>query len=149
MALKTKAALDALVTMVAGIPGVQKVYSGVPESFDHIFSAYVAMGGQPLITDKATQLVQRETQFLVVFAHKVKGNETPAENTIADALDVFVTQFLYDRANGVGLFARDITDVLSGDLDVTLAATPEYQISAGQEVRRYPLLVSATQRDCY
>jgi hypothetical protein len=149
MAFHTKAALDALIVMLEAIPGVQRVYRGVPESLANTVSVYVALAGQPLIPDKATQLLHRDAQFLVVFGYRVQGAEATAENVIADAIDAFVSQFYADRSSGAGLFAAATTDVISGDLDLTLAASPEYQISAGQEYRRYPLLVSAGQLATY
>ncbi len=145
MAFRTKAALDALITMVGSIPGVQTVYRGAPESMTNTVSAYVALGGQPIRADRATQLLERQTQFLVVFGYRVKGAEATAENVLSDIVDAFVARFYTDRASGAGLFASAATDVETGELDLTLSSSPEYQVSAGQEYRRYPLLVSATQ----
>ena len=117
----------------------------MPESLSNRVSAYVALGAQPLGM-KADHCLQRDAAYLVVFGYRVHNAEATAEDTLADAVDAFVTQFYSDRQTGQGLFASATTEVESGELDLTLAGGPEYQISAGQEFRTFPIMVTATQR---
>lgn len=145
MSLAARAALDALVTMVGGIAGVQATYKGAPESLSNRVSAYVALGAQPQ-GQKAGGLLERNGEMLVVFGYRVKGAEATAEETLADFIDAFTTQFYADRKNGAGLFDSATTQVQTGELDMTLARSPEYMALAGQEYRLFPIIVTATQR---
>lgn len=137
--------MSALITMMQGISGMQEVHRGVPEGFGRTVNAYVAVGPQTPI-DKAGGLLQRETTFFVGLGYEVAQAEATAEDTLADMLDAFLTQFYADRKNSAGLFAKATTHVESGELDLSLAGTPQYQVMAGQEFRVFPILVRVTQQ---
>jgi hypothetical protein len=145
MSLNLGAPLDALVSMVAGISGVQAVYRGAPESMSNRVSAYVALGGHSIESDEFREL-ERQQRYLVVFGYRVQNAEATAEDTIADAVDAFEMAFFSARAAGTGLFATATTQVEDGALDVAGADSPEYAAYAGQEFRLYPLVVTVVQR---
>lgn len=145
MSLNALAPLDALVTMVTAISGVQTVFRGAPESLPTRVSAYVTLGGHTIDSDEFHGL-ERVARYLVVFGYRVMGAESTAEATIAAAVDAFEVAFFAARLAGTGLFATATTQVEDGGLDVSGADSPEYAVYAGQEYRLYPLLVTVSQR---
>jgi hypothetical protein len=140
VSLATKDVLNHLVTMVQGISGIQDGHKGIQESLDPTVSISVSVGAQ-VISDKATQLLQREMSFFLEFAYRVAGAEADAEDVLADALDSFIALWLADRTLG-GLCT-------SSRLDFSLTSEPIYRPTAGQEFRVFPLLVWATQRTTF
>lgn len=120
--------------------GLQRVYIGAPESFSNQVSAYVAMTGQRVIR-KNTGLLQREARYLIVLGYRVKDHEDTAETTIAALVDALVSKLYLDLTLGGWS--------LSLDIDLTQADTPQYELAAGQEYRRFPLVVTVTQQQDY
>jgi hypothetical protein len=133
-----QALYDLLTTLT--VPGLQRVYIGAPESFSNQVSAYVAVAGQRIV-DKATGLLQREARYLVVLGYRVKDHEDTAETTLAAIVDAFVTAIYQDRT--LAGWSR-VTSV-----DLTQADTPQYEIVAGQEYRRLPMVVTVLQSQTY
>lgn len=149
MSLDSGAVLDALVTMLGSVSGVQRVYRGAPMSLTNTLCAWVALGGHTIASEEFevedTQL-EREARFYVAFGYRVSGDESTAEDALADAVDDFELTFYQDRLAGSGVFASG-TGVRDGGLSATLADAPEYWALAGQENRIYPMLIAVTQRD--
>jgi hypothetical protein len=140
MTLATKVVLNQLVGMVAGIAGIEDAHKGIRESQGPQVSISVSVGGQTL-SDKATQLFQREAGYFVEFAYAVEGAEDTAEDVLADALDSFIALWLADRTLG--------GKCDTSRLDFSLTTDPLYRPTAGQEFRVFPLLVWATQRTTF
>lgn len=138
MSFNTLAPLTEIRTLLTAA-GVQQVHTGVPESLGFRVSAYVALAGQRIV-DKAGRLLQRETHYFVGIGYRVKGAEATAEQDLAALLDAFITQFYAARATGLNGTAENCA------LDLSLADNPSYQVLAGQEIRVYPLIVTATQQ---
>lgn len=140
MAVDTPAALDALLALVEGLPGMQQAYRGVPESFGSRVGAYVAVVGMEP-TDKATGLLQVRLTLRVAFTYRVKGAEATAEAVLAALADAFVRAFWADRDLG-GAWQN-------GRLSAAVQGNPDYEISAAQELRVLPFDAIGEQREPY
>lgn len=127
MAFATKAILDSLMTMVTALPGIQEVYRGVPSGFEKKVVAFVAMGPRELV-DKATNLLARDMQFLIIFGVRVDEDEdtAEAEDVLADIEDALIEAWKNDRKLG-GVVESSYPEDRSGD--------PEYRIMLGEEFR--------------
>lgn len=145
MPLATGAALDALVTMVTGVTGMQRVYKGVPESLSNTVDAYITVGGHTIDSEEFGEN-RRDTHFWVVFGYRVHGAEATAEDTLADYIDAFEAAFFTARHGGTGLFDHATTGVEDGLLDASVADSGDYLAFAGQEFRTWPYLVTVVQR---
>lgn len=136
----TKAPLGALVTLVGGLAGVQRVVRGVPESLSHAVCAYVTLGGQRPY-DKASRLRARDMTYRITLAYRVRGDEGSAEDAIADLLDALEDALYADRTLG--------GTVESLEANFSAADDPRYVPVAGQEYREYPVLVTVKQQRNY
>lgn len=136
----TAGPLQALYDLLVTLSGLQKVYIGAPESFSNQVSAYVAVAGQRIIR-KNSGCLQREARYLIVLGYRVKGAEATAETTIGTLIDALISALYLDLTLGGWS--------LSLDIDATQADTPQYELAAGQEYRRWPLVVTVTQQQDY
>ncbi len=140
MAFNAKAVLTKLETVVSGLAGIQAVQVGVPQSIGNAVSAYITLGGQNAY-DKAGGLRQRDLSFRIVFTYRVAGDVENAEETIADLLDALEVALYADRT--LGGTCQGI------DVDFSTANEPQYSDFAGQEYRRYPVIVTVRQQRTY
>jgi hypothetical protein len=137
MPWNTPGVLTAVQAILTGIPGLNQVYKGVPESIGRRVVAVVAIGGQRIEYD-AMRVLERQVGVYVEFAYRVAETDTDvAEDTLAGFLDAFLTAFYADQT-------------LAGtcewsDLDFSLANDPNYRPTAGQEFRVFPFAVWARQ----
>lgn len=135
-ATKSKALLAKVITIVQGLSGMGTVYKGVPESLSTRTSAYCCLAGQGpaqlTMGDK-----KRSIDILVTFGYRVAGVEGTAEDAVCDLVDLFIDAIETDETLG-GL-------VYQARLDFGMASSPEYQAVAGQEYRRYPVIVRCQQ----
>ncbi|RJQ04819.1 MAG: hypothetical protein C4551_10090 [Bacillota bacterium] len=140
MAYDPKAVLDQLETLVSGLASMQDVQIGVPGSLSNQVSAYVTLGGlNP--KDKAAGLRSLWQNFLITFGYRTDGNVSTAERTLADLLKE-LEQALFDDRTLAGT-------VESLEADFSGADDPQYVPIAGQEFRRYPVLVRVKQSRNY
>lgn len=140
MALNTKAVAQKLVTILAALTGMGSVQIGAPESWGKRVCAFVSMGGQPLVR-KTTGTTARDAHYYVVLAYRLDQAESTAETTLMDLVDAFVAAVEADLTLGGTCKAVDL-DLSAGD-------APEYQLTAGQEFRQYPIIVSCRQYGSY
>jgi hypothetical protein len=117
---------------------IQKVYEGVPQSYTNRISAFVSIGPQ-MIVPKATELWQREQRYMIGLVYKVAASESQAEEDLAIALDDIVNWFLATDHKFGGT-------VETSQLDFGIARSPRYEVSAGLEIRTYPLEIVCVQR---
>jgi hypothetical protein len=141
MAFDREAAINAMVTLVGTITGMQSVRKGVPETFATTASAYVAHGGNRWMPD-ATQVYRAERSLIVGFGYRVSGAETTAEQKVGQFADEFERKILQNRVGSVGA----VTALLNGSVEhmepaESLGDDPEYRAMVGQEWRLLPYLV--------
>ena len=146
MALDTGAPLLRLVAVLQGLPGLQTVYVGVPESIGPQVAAYVALAGQTA-NNQTNDFARREARYFVSFCYAVAGSEATAETTIAGLIDAFQTALLAERTSGMNAGSGPIVDSVGWDF--SLGDRPDYQPIAGQEFRVWPCLVTVVQHIDY
>jgi hypothetical protein len=118
---------------------IQKVYLGVPTSYTNRASAYVALGPMA-VRDKATGgFVEMELRYFIGVSYRTAGAETQAELDISNFIDQ-ITNWFY----GTNRTLNGTCEV--AHLDFALARSPRYEVSAGLEVRTYPMEIVAYQR---
>lgn len=140
MAVNTKAAARALKTLISGLAGIGSVQIGAPTSWDKRVSAFVGMGSQQE-SRKTAGTTARDGRFFVVFAYRVDGAETSAEETLMDLVDAFIAAVQADLT--LGGTCRQL------DVDTGMADEPDYAFRAGQEFRQFPIVVTARQYGTY
>jgi hypothetical protein len=139
MAFDSAQVLQAIKALAESIPAVGSVSIGQPENLPRRVTAWVELGPQPVVDRTTGGLMQRDGEYLLVIAYRVKGAEANAELDLAATLDELTRAFYADRTlGGVGT---------NGSLDFGLAGTGDYQPIVGQEWRIYPVLVRISQRD--
>lgn len=137
MAYDAVGPLDALAALVAGLPGVQGVTVGVPESIGPRISAYLALAGATLVVKNAGAVSQRTQRYLITLCYRVAGAEADAERTLAGIFDALLGALDDDKTLGGALHGSQA--------DASLGDTPTYAVVAGQEYRLLPVIVSTTQ----
>lgn len=136
----TAPALNRIVEIVEGLPGVQRVYIGVPNTVQGAGACYITVGRQRII-DKANQLLQRELRFVLTFCYAVDGTLVEgAERAIAEAVDALIDAVWLETEDGASVL-KDLMEI-----DLSLSDTAEYQVQVGQEYRRYPVGVTYLQQ---
>ena len=133
---KSKALLAKVITIVSGLSGMGTVSKGVPESLDTRAAAYCCLGTTSP-TNWALASKGRTVDILIVFYYRVAGAEATAEDAICDFVDLLIDALEADETLG-GL-------CYEATLDFSLASSPEYQAFAGEEDRRYPVVVHCEQ----
>lgn len=144
MPFATKSVLDAVVTLLSGLTGMQLVYRGVPESLPARVVAYVTVGPQQEADKAAGGLLSKEGRIRVTFAYRVSGAEATAESDLADMIDRF--QVAYYAARRTNLSNAVVS---LAKLDHSPATSAEYEVVAGAEYRRYPVDIVFTQEMNY
>lgn len=138
---------EALKQQLADPPGESLVTIGAPESFGNQVTGYVTVGAdRPGDKSVSGPVLERWHDYFCAFGYGVEGAEQTAELVMARAIDRLVKRFYVDRQAGAGLFVTATTQVSSGELDLSLGNSPEYQVWAGAEQRVYPFLVGVRQR---
>lgn len=138
MAYSSQEPLDALVTLLAGVTGIQQAQAGIVESPPYRFTAGVALGGQGPDWDTFTS-TERRINLYVLLRYRLSGDESTAETVLGAALDDLETQLLADPTLG-GTVAE-----FTPDFD--LADDPEYALEPAKEYRRYPFVLRCVQRE--
>lgn len=139
MALNSTAILQALKALVEGLGSEWSVSIGQPENLPRQRTAWVELAAQPVMDRAVGGLMQRDGEYLIVIAYRVRGGESTAELALAGIVDELTRAFYADRTlGGVGT---------NGSLDFGLAGTGDYQPIVGQEWRVYPVLVRISQRE--
>jgi hypothetical protein len=138
MALDVVAAFDQVKALISSIEGMQLVKEGVPESLGPSFSAFIAVSPIAL-DDSATGEVQAKIIFYIFLGYKVSDNESQAERRLIAGLQDLIPKFYTARKTGFN------DTVENAEINLTLAAQPEYEILASQEYRRYPVLITVWQ----
>jgi hypothetical protein len=139
MGFDAGAVLQALKALVESIADIGSVSIGQPENLPRRVTCWVELGPQPVSDRAAGGLLQRDGEYLIVIAYRVRGGETVAELDLASTLDELTRAFYADRTlGGVGI---------NGSLDFSLAGTGDYQPIVGQEWRVYPVQVRISQRE--
>ena len=141
MAFDSTSPLLALQSLCMALPGVQSVYVGVPKNFGTAVGVYITVGAQ-LIEDKANQLLQRRSRYLLTFGYATGGNVQAAELALAASADALILA-LYPLRDQSGHPLRNC------ELDLSLNDTAEYQTYTGQEYRRFPVVVTVIQQANY
>lgn len=132
---KSKAALDAILALLAATAGTQAVFKGIPETIAEKVTGSVSVGDRDP-RDKAAGYHETDVNFFVQFAYRVAGAEAAAEDTLANWLDAFEDAWFADRTlNGT---------VRTSALDFSLSAVPTYRPTPGAEFRLYPVVVKTT-----
>lgn len=137
MGFDATAPLDYLAALVAGLPGVQGVVTGVPESITPRVSAYVTLGGATVLVKNTGAVSLRTQRYVVTLCYRVAGAEDTAERTLAGVFDALLGALDDDKTLGGA--------VHSSQADASLADAPAYAVVAGQEYRLLPIVVSTTQ----
>jgi hypothetical protein len=137
MAWDIDGVLLALEELWDGIEAVQEVILGSPESFEQDVSVMIGVGSQEVRDARSSGLKRRKMRFINMVMIKVRGNEYTSERTLATLLNDFQIAFYQNRRLG-GLANES-------SLDTSLADSPEYELIAGQEFRRYPIYVEISQ----
>lgn len=140
MTWQAKATLNALVTFVAAIPGVQSVRKGEPTGLPTAVAAFISIGAHPYNDRTTTGLVRRDGEFWVTFGYRVANAPETIEETLADVLDEFEKRFLDERKTG-----RLGGTVESMEIDTSPAGAAEYRPLSGQEFRLYPVIIRVVQ----
>lgn len=146
MALSSLAPMTRLVAILQAIPGVQTVYIGIPSGISTPGAAFVALGGQELVTE-ATQIMQRRARYFVAFVYSVASAPATAEPAIAGFIDAFQAALLVERTTGMNSGSGPIVD--SVEWDFSLGDRPDYQPIASREFRVWPCLITVTQHADY
>lgn len=134
-ATKTRAGLNAIKAVLDGIAGTQQSYKGIPESLVADLTVSVSVGDR-LPREKATSLHETDVAYFIEFAYRVSENESTAEDTLADWLDLLEEAWLSDRT--IGNVCR------TSELDFLSAREPTYRPTAGDEFRVYPIVWRTT-----
>lgn len=133
-------ALNRMVAIVEGLPGVQNVYVGVPSRVTGAGACYVTYGRQRVL-NKTNDVLQRELRFILTFCYAVDGVAVEgAERAIGEAVDALIDAIWLEVEDG----ASPLKDLI--EVDLSLSDTAEYQVNVGQEFRRYPVAVSYIQQ---
>lgn len=144
MAFGTPAVLNAVVAMVAALPGMQAAILGVPLTVPARVFAYVTLGRQ-VVADKTTGgFLQKEGRIRVTFGYRVSGDVATAEADMAAAIDAFHASFYTARRTNLGGTVASLKE-----LDDSAAAAAEYEIVRAEEFRRYPVDIVFTQQANY
>lgn len=137
MAFNTLGPRDALVALVAALPGMQGTpYKGVPESFATTVGAYVAIGGRQMIRNTAGGMRRRLASYYVGFGYRVRLAESDADDKLGAMADAFDLAFEGDPTLG-GTCETAMFEVIEDD--------PRYQPMAAQEYRHYRIRVTCEQ----
>lgn len=131
--------------MVAALPGMQHVYTGIPSSRDTRVTATVTLAGAP-ITEKAAGLLRRNGRYLVLFGVRLDGDDAGAETLLAGLIDSFTAAWVNNRLLKDG---GGNATCLSSTLDFQMADRPEYVLDAALEFRFYPVQVVVVQELAY
>lgn len=134
------ATMDALVTFLQTIPGVQSVRKGEPTSIPTTVSAFVKVGAMPFSDRQTSDLVRRDGELLIWLGYKVIGSASDVEDTLADVVDELQRRFLVERKTG-----KLGGTVDSMELDTAAASAADYAKIGGQEFRLYPVTIKFTQ----
>lgn len=139
----TVAPLNALVTLLGTLTGsgLQKVYTGVPESFSNQVCAYVTAGAQRIDNKATGGLMQRLQAYRVVLTYAVDGAEATAETTLCAVVDAFTDALFADRTLGGTLESMEF--------DAEEAGEPLYVRVSGEEIRMFPFTIRGAQRKTY
>lgn len=132
------APLAALVALAEAVPGVQRVWVGVPESIPNRVVAYVSAGGFETRVKNVGGISTVVLRYRVTFAYRVMGAEDDAETTMLGAALAYAAALEDDRTLGGTCNAAD--------LDASVADAPPYVLVAGDEYRLYPTVVSVTMQ---
>ena len=130
------APLAVLKTMVAGLPGMQDTFTGIPQARDARVTASISLAGAPVV-DKFTGMTQRHVRYTIILACRLDDDESGSETIIAGLVDAFQTAWLANRTLS--------NTCNSCTLDFSMADRPEYQMDAAQEQRTYPIIADCTQ----
>lgn len=134
------ATMDALVTFLAAIPGIQSVRKGEPTTIPTSVTAFVKVGAMPFQDRQTSDLVKRDGELLVWIGYKVLASTADVEDTLADVVDELQKRFLVERKTG-----KLGNTVESMELDTLAASAADYAKIGGQEFRLYPLTIKFTQ----
>lgn len=140
MAINLAAAFDKVVALMESITGMQKVFQGVPDAFGPSITGFVAITSQETM-DAATQLLRVRCTFYIVMGYKTKTDQAAAERILIDGITDLIRKFYVARKSDF-----DGT-VENASIDMTLAGQPEYEVMAGSEYRRYPILIHIEQSE--
>jgi hypothetical protein len=138
MAFATDAAVNKVVAMLEGVPGMQNVWKGAPESFDTQVSAWVGVGPQAEV-EVGAGLVGHDVRIYVELSYAVAGQEDDAEATLASLVDGFKRRFYADR-NLTGTWE-------GGRIELDIEGRPAYETRGGVEGRVFPLFVVGFQHE--
>lgn len=140
MAINLAAAYAKVVALVESVSGMQKVYQGVPDAFGPSITAFVAITSQEL-TDEATELLKVRCTFYIVLGYKTRTDQAAAEVILINGITDLIRKFFAARKT-------DFDGVVENSIiDMKLAGQPEYEVMAGQEYRRYPLVIHIEQSE--
>lgn len=139
MAFNLKAPLEEIVNILGNIPGIQKVYTGVPESVYNRISVYAVMGSHDL-NDKITSGFLRRTQrYIIGFVYRVREAEAQAEKDLADLVDATIRALYSDRT---------LNGTVDGiKLDLSWNDSPDYRKLGEEEIRHYLVIVLVDQSE--
>lgn len=141
MTWQAGATLDALVTFVATIPGIQSVRKGEPLTLPYAVSAFISVGAHPVADFATSGRLDRSGEFWITFGYRIGDASATAEDTLADVLDEFMRRFFDERKDATPL-GGTVEDM---ELDMSPASAAEYRPMGGQEFRLYPVIVRVRQ----
>lgn len=135
---------NGVIDILETFPMLQDVIGGVPASIPARTTAWVAMLDRPAPggpTGQAAGTLKLDSALMVTFGYRVSEDLATlkaAETTLLQATDLWIATFYSDRTLD-GLLPN------GGELDLTLAGTPDYVAIASQEFRQYPTLLRFRQ----
>lgn len=141
MTWQTKATMNALVTFLSAIPGIQAVQKGEPTDIPAAITGFVKVGAMPFSDRQTSGLVTRVGELLCWIGYRVSGSAATAEDTLADVVDELQRRFLDERKTG-----KLGNTVDSMELDTSAASAGDYAKIGGQEYRLFPFVIRFTQQ---
>lgn len=142
MAIDLVAPYDKLVALLTALPGMQKVYEGVPETLVRGVNAYIAVTAQELVDRYAGGVLENTATFFVGLTYAVRSNDQEStERALLAALVELMRALVAARKSDLDGTVESLT------WDFSLANDPAYTVSANREFRIFPVLIRVKQTD--
>lgn len=142
MAIDLVPPFDKLVAMLTALPGMQKVYEGVPETLVRGVNSYIAVTAQELKDAYAGGVLENTATFFVGLTYAVRsGEQESAERALLAALVELMKALVAARKTNLDETVESLT------WDFSLANDPAYTVSANREFRIFPVLIRVKQLD--
>jgi hypothetical protein len=142
MALNLVPPYDKITALLTALPGMQKVFEGVPQTLEKGVNAYVAVTAQEVTDEYSSGLIRNKATFFVGLSYVVRANDASAsERALLALLVELIKALVIARRTKLD----DTCDTL--EWDFSLASDPAYAVSGTREFRIFPVLVNVVQTE--